>query len=457
MNTRIFPGWILLLTLSSPSSLPAATSAWFVDGVSAGNVLGWDGGDARMAGAATVAGGVATGRLGGGVSFAPMTLRVAFPPEPAVAAWVNDMASGPGSPRRVVVTDADATGKLVEAYELQGTALAEVELPEFNAARTSPAVMRVVLTGTAGRAVAPPAALGALSAPISSAGFQLTIPGIDGAGVSRIEGIKVVSGDSQPAPLAGVAGGRSLTGPRVANILVTVARARVATWQAWLDESVRQGVPVKRDGAIVLLSPAMRASSVSVRLQGCSLVRLSRPPDSAGVPAFYVAELTCERISFDGLPAPAAPTAPIAAAPRTPVAAKAGDGVDPTPPASGVPAESERGARDPAQFPRVSGLTRTNYSGTFQRTYTNETASYASAEKIGDLVARVEAAATAAGWELRNLSESGSSQGRQVSQSWRKNSASAELTFFELKDRNTTQMNLAVMVQRAGATDTHIK
>lgn len=456
MNTRIFPGWILLLTLSSPLSLPAATSAWFVDGVSAGNVLGWDGGDARLAGAATGAGGVATGRLGGGVSYAPMTLRVPFPPEPAVAAWVNAMASGPGSPRRVVVADADATGKLLEAYELQGAVLAEVELPEFNAARTSPAVMRVVLTGTAGRAVSPPAVLGALSSPISSAGFQLTIPGIDGAGVSRIESIKVASGDSQLAPLSGVTGGKSLTGPRVANILVTVAHARVATWQAWLDESVRQGVPVKRDGAIVLLSPTMRASSASLNLHGCSLVRLSRPPDSAGVPAYYLAELACERISFGGLPAPAAPTAAFAAT-RTPVAAKAGDGVDPTPPASVVPAESERGARDPAQFPRVSGLTRTNYSGTFQRTYTNETASYAAAEKIGDLVARVEAAATAAGWELRNLTESGSSQGRQVSQSWRKNTASAELTFIELKDRNTTQMNLAVMLQRAGATDTHIK
>lgn len=457
MNTRIVPCWILLLNLIPPSSVPAATSSWFVDGVSAGNVLGWDGGDARLAGAVTGAAGVATDKVAGGVSFAPMALRVPFPPDPAVGAWVNEMASGLRSPRRLVVTDADATGKLVEGYELQGAVLSEVELPEFNAARTSPAVMRVVLTGTAGRAVSPPAVLGALSAPISSAGFQLTIPGIDGAGVSRIESIKVASGDSQLAPLSGVTGGKSLTGPRVANILVTVAHARVATWQAWLAESVRQAAPVKRDGAIVLLSPTMRASSVSLNLHGCSLVRLSRPPDSAGVPAYYLAELACERISFGGLPAPAAPAAPVAAATRTPVAAKAGDGVDPTPPAAGVPAESERGARDPAQFPRVSGLTRTNYSGTFQRTYTNETASYAAAEKIGDLVARVEAAATAAGWELRNLTESGSSPGRQVSQSWRKNTASAELTFIELKDRNTTQMNLAVMLQRAGATDTHIK
>jgi hypothetical protein len=301
-------------------------------------------------------------------------MRVAFPPAPAVAAWVNEMAAGRAGPRTVVVADADATGRLVEAYELSGAALIEVEFPEFNGARTTLAVMRLVFAGASGGAVSPPASLSGVSTPANTAGFQLSFPGIDTKGVSRIEAIRVVQPGSA---VPGSVRGKTVGATKTANFAITVSRASVASWQAWLSDTLKQAPGSKREGAIALLSPTLKVSSVTLNLYGCSLVRLSRPPDWAGVPTYYVAEVACERVAFGGLPASAG-----AASESTIAAKREATSPKELPTDRSAPVEADRGTRDPILFPRVPGLTRTGYSGTYQKAYTNETARYASQEQI---------------------------------------------------------------------------
>jgi hypothetical protein len=428
---------------TSPLADRATVSALMIDGAAAGGVLGWDGGDARSGASATATMGTATGKLPTGVTYAPLSMRVAFPPAPAVAAWVNEMAAGRAGPRTVVVADADATGRLVEAYELSGAALIEVEFPEFNGARTTLAVMRLVFAGASGGAVSPPASLSGVSTPANTAGFQLSFPGIDTTGVSRIAAIRVVqSGATAPVSADSVTG-KSVGATKTANFAITVSRASVASWQAWLSDTLMQAPGSKREGAIALLGPTLKVSSVTLNLYGCSLVRLSRPPDWAGVPTYYVAEVACERVAFGGLPASAG-----AASESTIAAKREVTSPKELPTDRSAAVEADRGTRDPVLFPRVPGLTRTGYSGSYQKASTNETARYASQEKINDLVARVEAAATAAGWKLTHLTESGTGSGRQVTQNWAIKDASAQLTFFDVQDGVATHMNLTVAAQR---------
>jgi hypothetical protein len=442
------PSLVVLATVfaapvsAATTSLPdrATGSALMIDGAAAGGVLGWDGGDARSGASATGTRGTATGTLSTGVTYAPLSMSVAFPPAPAVAAWVNDMAAGRAGPRTMVVADVGATGRVVEAYELSGAALIEVEFPEFNAARTSLAVMRLIFVGASGGLVSPPASLGAVSTPANTAGFQLSFPGIDTQGVSRIEAIRVVqTGFTVPGSVSG----KTVGATKTANFAITVSRASVASWQAWLSDTLKQAPGSKRDGVIALLGRTLKVNPVTLNLYGCSLVRLSRPPDWPGVPTYYVAEVACERVAFGGLPASAG------AASDSKIAAKreaASPKERPTDRSASV--EADRGTRDPILFPRVPGLTRTGYSGNYQKTSTNETARYAAQEKINDLVARVEAAATAAGWKLTDLTESGTGSGRQVTQNWAIKDASAQLTFFDVQDGVATHLNLTVAAQR---------
>jgi hypothetical protein len=105
------------------------------------------------------------------------------------------------------------------------------------------------------------------------------------------------------------------------------------------------------------------------------------------------------------------------------------------------------GTRDPAQFPRVDGLTRTYYSGTFQPVYTSEQADYTSSEAIGTVVARVDAAAKAAGWTMTTVTETAPNGGKNVAEAWTKGSANASINYAQPINATGTQLNLQVYVR----------
>lgn len=105
------------------------------------------------------------------------------------------------------------------------------------------------------------------------------------------------------------------------------------------------------------------------------------------------------------------------------------------------------GSRDPAQFPRVEGLTRTYYSGTFQTGYTSEQATYTSTDPIEQLVARVDAAAKAAGWTMTTVTESAPDGEKRVAEAWVKGGASVSLSYQQPVKATGTQMSVVVYVQ----------
>jgi hypothetical protein len=109
---------------------------------------------------------------------------------------------------------------------------------------------------------------------------------------------------------------------------------------------------------------------------------------------------------------------------------------------------ADQGSRDPVDFPRVTGLTRVSYSGTFQKAYTSESATYTSTEDVQKLMARISDAAQAAGWEQLTLAEQGAPpNGRTVSASWSKPQVQAQVSCSDRREGGTT-VNVQVYKQK---------
>lgn len=416
-----------------------------VDGSDAGPVVRWEGGDLRAPVLTARAGAGGVTKYPGSPAIAPLVVRVAFPPSAVLASWINEVASGNSPRRTLVLVDFNAAGAPGEAYEISDALLTEIVIPAFDAAARSYDPMQLTFTGARGRAVAVPAGIASGQARKSTPGFQLSLAGLDGTGVSRIEAVTI----KQPVTTAGVGGGRTggaVAGPtEISNLKVTLSRATMASWRSWhTDYVVNSAGPgaTKRDGAIALLDPTGTPASISLALNGCGILSLSRPPDAEGVAAKYVAEMFIERIAFGGLPPPVAGPAPAPAStpppPDKPIAK------EPAGPAS----PDDKGLRDPGEFPRVPNLVRLSYAGSYSTTSVSEHATYAAMEPAVELMERVQAAAKAAGWEMGNLSDSEKSGTRTIYQGWSKAKASASLTFYEKAGVKESQLDLRVTASK---------
>ena len=118
---------------------------------------------------------------------------------------------------------------------------------------------------------------------------------------------------------------------------------------------------------------------------------------------------------------------------------------------SNTTSPADQGTRDPVDFPRVSGLTRLSYAGTFTKDYTNESATYITTEDVYKLMQRITEAASAAGWEQLNLSESGAGpNGRSVGAEWNKGLTRAQVGCSDRREGGTT-VNLTVFKQKPPA------
>jgi hypothetical protein len=108
---------------------------------------------------------------------------------------------------------------------------------------------------------------------------------------------------------------------------------------------------------------------------------------------------------------------------------------------------ADQGTRDPAEFPRVEGLTRVSYTGYFQPTYTQEEAGYTTAEDIFAVARRVDEAARGADWTLAQMSENNSSNGRSVSQRWTRPQTEAWVNFLQPQD-GPTQVKVSITLKK---------
>ena len=418
------------------------TSSILVDGVESGAVVSWEGGDPRVAVVTGAAVGAPSAKRVGAPALAPLVVRVAFPPSAPLASWINEVAAGNSPRHTVVLVDSGSLRQPAEAYEVSAALLTEIVLPAFDATKTEFDPMRLVFAGEAGRAVAPPAG-GIRAVRASGANFSLSLAGLDARGTLRIEPIRIVvsmaKSDVGATRSTEIVAGAT----EISNLTITLSSGSAATWKTWFTDFAMNASgagATKRDGAIALLDASMKPGAVSISLAGCGILRVSRPPETAGVPNNYQAEIFCERVAFAGLTAvPVSKSDAATALPppvvRAPLAA-----------AAGIP---DKGARDPAMFPRVSGLIRTSYSGTYQQTQTSETATYTSTETANQLAARVEEAAKAKGWELRTLSESEGGATRRIYQGWVSSPAIVTLTFGETTGVAGSQLDVQVYVDRS--------
>jgi hypothetical protein len=260
------------------------------------------------------------------------------------------------------------------------------------------------------------------------------------------------------------------------NIRIKISAAKISTWKAWWSDMVVKGNTTdaaEKRGTLTPLSAAGVPLNFALDLTQLGILRVSRMPVATGAVSQPEIELYVERVTVvapaksiaanastgtlprtdaqlvdTGETAIATTAATSTPATRTPVATEVPLASATLAPASlAVFNSADQGSRDPAAFPRAAGLTRVSYSGTYQDTYTSEQASYTSVETIYQVVAKVEAAAKAAGWSMTTLSESETSSGKSVAQGWVKAPATVSVSYFEPRNASGTQLSLQVYVR----------
>lgn len=431
--------------MAASAGLPVAGSATqlYVDGADAGAVLNWEGGDFR---AKTVAAAGPGMKQPGQPVLAPLVMHVAFPPSAPLAAWITEVAAG-GAPRRtLVLVDFDALRRSADSHEVTGAMLTEIVFPAFDASPDPSAKasepMKLVFSGERGGVPAKPPQLVVGPAAKATTGFQLSVAGLDGKGVSRIEGLTIKQSVVTPAIGGDDFVRRGAAGPtEISNLRVTLSRATASTWRAWHDDFVVKAAgpgATKREGVIALLGPTGQPGPISLVLTGCGILSLSRPPKTEGVATKYVAELFVERIAFTGSP-------PVVGGPKGPLDPERAP-PEKKEPAAGSTAPADKGMRDPAEFPRVADLVRLTYSGNYDKSYTSEQATYAATDSANQLLARVSEAAKGANWELRTLDENEGGGSRQIMQRWVRDNAGATVTIYEKAEVKGSQLLLQVHV-----------
>jgi hypothetical protein len=511
---------VALSTIAAGASLGTTTNGGAIitiDGVAAGRVLEWEGGDPR---ASVVTGpastdGTATKQPGAPVC-APLVVKCALPPAGPLQDLLAEFCSNKAPRRTIVLTDYDAVGNATGATAFDGAMLDEVHLPALDASNTAPANATFVFTVEQSHDTKPFTATPVSSARATSSMFRLAVDGLDGKGVTRIEPIIVRRGGTS-ADTAGTSRDYASTSGAVeySNLSVTLTRASSATWRTWFNDFVingKSGDEDEKSGALEFLSKDMKQVVFALRFQNMGILRVSRVAVAEGAPELVQAELYFEKLSF-GTESTSGDSDP-SSQPGTDGTQEDKSGLDggeetssdeitgvgekslrtlsdaPTTDASGTPTVSvgdrltlgdvpgsdsastqtsagtladttsiatttttnpaDQGTRDPAEFPRVEGLTRVSYTGYFQPTYTQEEASYTTADDIFAVARRVDDAARSAGWSLAQMSEGNSSNGRSVSQRWTRPQAEAWVTFLQPQD-GPTQVKVSTTLQKPPA------
>lgn len=483
---------------------PGGKSTLLIDGAACDRVLSWDGGDLRgtLLSQLSTTGGLATKSLGS-ARLAPLTLQVPLPLSPQLAALVSDVGSGRFIRHTLLLVDYNSMGVATAAFELSNAMLVGVTFPAFDASTSAIEPVKLVFEAEQSAAVTVPGAttLSLVTRGVST--FRFSIDGVDASRAMRIEPISINVSTSEDT----IGETRSYTKTsgtvEFSNIKITIGITSAASWEAWWTDFVVKGNATEskeKNAVLQLIDSSGAPLDVALNFTQVGILRLSRPPATAGAATKLEAEMYFEGLSL-GKPtttssASSASTATDTAASDTnttdatasnpatessssadtattensgttatsvPTTTSSPSIASRTPIATDVPLVSSTttlstaqktmlnpadvGSRDPAQFPRVDGLTRTYYSGTFQPVYTSEQADYTSSEAIETVVARVDAAAKAAGWTMTTVTETAPNGGKNVAESWTKDSANASVNYAQPVNATGTQINLQVYVR----------
>jgi len=497
--SRIFFAFATALVFSVPSASQAATNlgssltsstTLAIDGASCDRLLSWEGGDLR-------GGAVTQGtKSASAPSVAPLLIQVGLPASPQLTGLINELCSGQTAPHTLTLIDYDSGGNAAAALQLRGVVLMEVAFPAFDAATSSVGPVKLVFAADKSDAVSPSSiSLGAKSGASTATTFRLAVDGLDGRGVQRI-GALTISRPSISDPT-----------PRFSSLQVTLQASTAATWKTWYTDFVVNGNNGgEKHGVLTMVDGSGTPIDTALNFQQLGMLRLSRPPGTQGLATsaeieMYVGGLMVSKpagttpaantgdpsnpalngVTSDiplsnatlGAPLPTTSSSITGVAVEPPLTNATLATPVPTSSSSVAPVSSrtlatdvplntanpatspalaavtnpaDQGSRDPADFPRVSGLTRLEYSGTYQKTYTSEQATYTTTEAIYQLVARVDAAAKAAGWSMTTLEEGAISSGKSVAEGWTKPAGTVSVSYRE-QPAGGTQLALQVYLQ----------
>jgi hypothetical protein len=469
----------------------SATTVLSIDGVAVARVLQREGGDLRagVSTAVSTIGGLSTKTVGT-ASVAPLVLHVQLPPTPGIAALVDELITGKLIRHTVHVTDYNLSGAAVATQELTGAILTHATFPAFDSASTTAGALTLIFRAENSTSVTAVANSAIPTIDVATS-FYLGIDGLDTRGVIGIEPIAFRRVMSSSAIGETRDSGLSASSLQIDNLVIRINAAQSASWSSWWDEFVlrgQSGDSYEKSGSLHLVGASGKALTPWLNFSHLGILRVSRLSPPAGPAQTLEAELYLENVSLstpdetmsaasapstassDVSPSPVATTTEpgaIAAGPTAsaPIATVLPGGTQ-TPLATSVPlastttavqsssvmiatSSSDSGSRDPAQFPRVSGLTREYYSGNYLPTYTNEQARYNTPEAIDALVARVDAAAKAAGWTLAMMNEATNAGSKTVGERWLKGPAAATLDFSQTTAG--TQLQVQVHITLAPA------
>jgi phage tail-like protein len=283
-----------------------------LDGVSAGLLQSVEGGNATADVVAETQGtDFFIKKHLGQVKYEEIILRFGLNMEKAFYDWVSAAWGSNSIRKNGAVVTLDYNLNQVSVLEFFNARVTEVSFPASDGASKEPGFLTVRLTPeytrlqpVSGKLKIPPTR--GDKRPWLTSNFRLTIPGLDCARVARIEPITV----KHSYPQSNVGDGRDYENQpglvEFSNLRLTLAAADVSSWNAWFEDFVIKGncgEDQEKSGSLELLSPDLKTVLARVSLSNLGIFRLTTGKSDDRRPTHIVADLYCQQMSLQILPA----------------------------------------------------------------------------------------------------------------------------------------------------------
>jgi phage tail-like protein len=239
----------------------------------------------------------------GRLKYEDISLRLGFPLDKTLAAWLADTCKGKVARKNGAVAALDFALNERARLEFQNALLTEIGFPALDASSKDPAYLTLKLQPAQTRYLIgvknPGKIAGDKPGPKWLAShFRLEIAGLDCSHVTHIDPIAI-----------------HLTGPGAAagqldfsNLHLTLTETSAKSWLDWHEDFVIRGkndASKEKNGALVFLAPNLKQELGRLTLHNLGIFKLT-PPRIGGTEAVrtVTAELYCQRMEFSGAEAP---------------------------------------------------------------------------------------------------------------------------------------------------------
>ncbi|MGC4074325.1 MAG: hypothetical protein QM760_17795 [Nibricoccus sp.] len=429
-----------------------------IDGNAIPEIRSWSGGESvsEVITARNGGSGV-TSKILGRLTYEPIVVEAAPPFSPALQSCIaqflggSDTAALTSAKKTLLLAYLDASGQPIgDTIQATGAQLTEIQFPTVDAASRTPLLVKFVfrVDATAPVTTAIPAAAGGGNARNTALASNFTLA-IDGVSTSRVS--KVDAFTLRREVITNTSGNNASTSfsigeLTVPNLVVTLGGADSDSWKIWRASFLPQPDATtinrvqKKNGALRFLASDMTTSLFTLQLSGLAPVRFATvPPDSAAAALLqFRGEVFCEAMStFTG-------NGLLTAVSPSPAASKViARDIDPdktlvdkavVAPVAGETSPDDKGARDPADFPRPPDVVRTSFSSSREPNSVREIAYYAGKTSAAAIITFYEKSLAIAGWKETSRQEDNGGPGKtfRITSNWTKEKRSAQLVLGDI-------------------------